>query len=116
MKNLINRKVRFTVNLTQILFVMASIIILNSCLEESPFPQTNFKDSSTGIVTDIDGNEYGTVTIGTQVWMTENLRTTKYRDGSSIQKPMVIFITGMRLQIPATLPQQVGMYLPMLNG
>jgi uncharacterized protein (TIGR02145 family) len=38
---------------------------------------------TTGI-TDIDGNIYAIVTIGSQVWMTENLRTTKYRNGSSI--------------------------------
>lgn len=35
-------------------------------------------------VSDIDGNEYRTVTIGSQVWMAENLRTTRYRDGSDI--------------------------------
>lgn len=35
-------------------------------------------------VTDIDGNIYHTVTIGTQVWMVENLRTTKYRNGDPI--------------------------------
>lgn len=38
----------------------------------------------TNKVTDADGNTYPTITIGTQVWMAENLRTTKYRDGSSI--------------------------------
>ena len=48
------------------------------------------KDDSTSIqpagetVTDIDGNVYHTVTIGKQVWMVENLRTTKYRNGKPI--------------------------------
>ena len=35
-------------------------------------------------VTDIDGNNYQTVIIGSQEWMKENLRVTKYSNGNSI--------------------------------
>ncbi len=38
-------------------------------------------------VTDIDGNIYNTVLIGDQCWMKENLKTTQYRNGTTIENP-----------------------------
>jgi len=37
-----------------------------------------------GTVTDIEGNIYHAIRIGNQIWTVENLRTTKYNDGSAI--------------------------------
>jgi uncharacterized protein (TIGR02145 family) len=58
---------------TLLLFV--GILMLSSC-EKNDEPYSSQK------VVDIDGNVYNTVTIGSQVWMAENLKVTRLSDGT----------------------------------
>ena len=44
------------------------------------------KCTGTPTVTDVDGNTYNTVQIGSQCWMKENLRTTQYANGNPIDE------------------------------
>jgi uncharacterized protein (TIGR02145 family) len=71
--------------------IMGLFVITNGCKKDSDNndPAKNggivFNPNLTyGTVTDIAGNVYKTITIGTQTWMAENLKTTKYRDGTAI--------------------------------
>ena len=51
-------------------------------------------------ILDIDSNGYQTVTIGTQIWLSKNLATSKYNDGNDI--PFVDdYILFSQLQTPA---------------
>jgi uncharacterized protein (TIGR02145 family) len=51
--------------------------------EETEEPYTPQISTGNG-VTDIDGNEYGSVIIGGQEWMTQNLRASHFANGSPI--------------------------------
>jgi uncharacterized protein (TIGR02145 family) len=82
------RTITFFVRLTQILKFFAllpgflSFLALQSC-------QNDELENKAETITDIDGNHYRIVEICGQWWMAENLRTTKFNDGTKI-----LYVTG----------------------
>lgn len=53
-------------------YILILIVVLSGCKKEEK------------TVTDIDGNTYRTITVGGKVWMAQDLRTTRFNDGSDI--------------------------------
>mgnify|MGYP000267568322 CR=1 FL=1 len=77
-----------TIKLSYLIFALSAYIFA-SCSKTEP---TSISDSSIlfnpaltyDTLTDINGNTYHTIKIGTQTWMASNLRVTKYLNGDLI--------------------------------
>lgn len=59
-----------------IMFILAAVVLFSISCKKDEMPAE--------IITDIEGNNYKTVKIGNQVWMAENLKTTRFSDGTDI--------------------------------
>jgi len=61
---------------TYLLLAITLSIMTSSCKKS--------EENDPNAVKDIDGNTYTIITIGTQQWLKENLKTTKYNDGTPV--------------------------------
>lgn len=95
-----NRKAKISLWLQASLMAVTLVFLATSCTEDNPnIPDNpnnpnnpNMPDTPATIepivnditVTDADSNVYSVLSIGDFVWMGENLKTTKYNDGTDI--------------------------------
>jgi uncharacterized protein (TIGR02145 family) len=66
-------KFKFEISLAVVVTIL--LVIAAGCKKEDDLPTA---------VKDIDGNEYETIKIGTQVWMKQNLMTIHFRNGDPV--------------------------------
>lgn len=68
-------------NVFKLITIAYALLVFFSSCKKDEDSKTN--DTAVTCI-DADGNSYKTVKIGDQIWMAENLRTTKFNDGSVI--------------------------------
>jgi uncharacterized protein (TIGR02145 family) len=83
-------KKKYNLRLSLLLFMGFSVFSTLSCKKKDEHPDIIYFNPNItySYLMDQQGNIYKTLTIGTQIWMAENLKTTIYRNGDSIPNIM----------------------------
>jgi uncharacterized protein (TIGR02145 family) len=79
--------------------IVLEIILTIGCENNSTSPGIDYT-GQVDTITDIEGNTYTTIGIGSQIWMAQNLRTNRLNDGTYIPEVINDSIWA-RLQTPA---------------
>ena len=67
------------------LLIIGGLLLIAGCAKDDTDPKNLLPDATTRQIKDIDGNNYDTVHIGGQVWLKQNLTTTRLNDGTKIE-------------------------------
>jgi uncharacterized protein (TIGR02145 family) len=101
------------------LYLFLQLIVFSGCKKNEGYTTTVDSLSSLPEITvnDIDGNLYHGVYIGSQIWMLENLKTTRFRDGTPIENITDQTLwTGMSDTLPAYCNYSNDNYLGSVYG
>ncbi len=90
------------------LFLIGLCLLCNSGCSKKEF---NDDSGEEDVVKDIDGNVYSTVKIGDQVWMSENLRVTKFRNGDLIPNIVLPTYSAPNSNIPTVVSGNYILYV-----
>src|SRR6187401_294119 len=103
------------------LFIFFSFLlfVFSSCKKNEGYTATTDSVSSLPEITfsDIDGNVYHGIYIGSQIWMKENLRVTRFRDGTPITEVTdQVMWNGMSDTLPVYCKYNNESYLDLQYG
>ncbi len=108
---------RLSYNLPNVAFEMIAPDSVASvrCVRDVEETADGFACPGMPTVTDADGNVYNTVQVGSQCWMKENLRTTRYPDNSILAEGTELSDSIAYYYLPSTEESEVALYGVLYN-